>query len=158
MDAANCDSLYLEIQSEIESIVNCPIQSAIAIFLASLCDCNSVLITLVGKDTSEKHKSVSIDALKRYNIQRSTYESIPDVVKQCALPAILSFDGTLIRCGLCGVLRHVLHLVERKQPDQHRKKLLVRVIYFSSGFCSPIWYRLSPQRISPKVFNLLKNC
>ena len=32
------------------------------------------------------------------------------------------------------------------------------VIYFSSGFCSPIWYRLSPQRLSPKVFNLLMNC
>ena len=25
------------------------------------------------------------------------------------------------------------------------------VIYFSSGFCSPIWYRFYPQRLSPKV-------
>ena len=37
-------------------------------------------------------------------------------------------------------------------------KPTVVVIYFSSGFCSPIWYRLCPQRLSPKVFNLLMNC
>ena len=125
MDTSNYDTLYLEICSESESMVNCPIQSGIAIFLASLCDCNSVLITLVGKDNSEKHVSMPIDALKSYDILRSSHQNIPEVVQQCTLPAVLSSDGSLIRCGLCGVLRHMLHLAERKQPDPQRKKLLV---------------------------------
>ena len=49
------------------------------------------------------------------------------------------------------------------RPNRNRLKLITAkfdadpricpfcVIYFSSGFCSPIWYRFYPQRLSPKV-------
>ena len=125
MDLNNLERLYLELHSENESTLNCGVQSLITIFLAAYCDSSSILITLVRRETSAKHISLQSNALNRYSVLRSSYENIPEVVQQCTLPAILSADGNLVRSGLCGVLRHIIHLADRKESKLLHRKLLV---------------------------------
>ena len=125
MDAMNYDRLFVEIQNDDGLAVKCPVQSLCVAFLAAYCDSNSVEIILVSKETTKKLPSTHLNALKGYKVYRSSYQSIPEVVQQCTLPAILSTDGCSVRSGLCGIMRHMVHLAQRKKSELLHEKLLV---------------------------------
>ena len=125
MDAMNCDRLFVEIENEDGLSVKCPVQSLSVAFLAAYCESDSVEIILVRKETTKKLPSIHLNAFKGYEVYRSSYQSIPEVVQQCTLPAILSTDGCSVRSGLCGIMRHMVHLAQKKKPELLHEKLLV---------------------------------
>ena len=126
MERSGQDTLYLEVNSESGQTVKCPIQSLTAAFVTAYCKTSSVAVTLVQRegilvDVTSVPKTVFDSCC----VQQLEYNSAPDTVRQCCLPAVLSADGAQVRSGLCGVLRHLVHLSEGRPIGKYHGKLLV---------------------------------
>ena len=105
VDTSYCDQTdrrFVEIQNDDKLAVKSRVQSLTVAFLEAYCDSNSVEIILVRKETTEKLPSIQRKALKGYQVNRWSYQNIPEVVQECTLPTILSTDGCSVRSGLCG--------------------------------------------------------
>ncbi len=126
------EKLFIEVEErndEAKATLNFPVNSLITSFVVAYCDCVNLPVVLAeraGTGISNKQFSFPAAALNKCRVSRCHYASVPRSVKQCCLPAIMSSDGTLVRSGLCGVLRRIVQIAIDKETNSQLEKLLVR--------------------------------
>lgn len=110
-------SLYLEVCFQNEE-PRLPLHTSIVLFLLSYCECKFFKVYLVFKkpSSSESLRSQLPEHLDSSDVQS---EALPQLVRDCRLPAVLDETGQLCRAGLAVVLRHIINKTIEADPSRN---------------------------------------
>ncbi|XP_075837417.1 glutathione S-transferase C-terminal domain-containing protein [Microtus pennsylvanicus] len=151
------ESLYLEYSHQTEGCIF-PLHTSVALFLLSYCDCKVFTICLVlseeNADTSLLREVLSQDL----DIQVISRQSLPPIVQNCCLPAVVEQPDVFCRAGLAVVLRHIIQKSYEAEPS--RKEILELLGFKKTCLkaCAEVsqWTRLCELTIPLAVENFLQ--
>lgn len=152
MKMATKDTLYISSENAWNSIES--LQSQVALFVLKFCNSSSFKLIVVHPNVEEEGDLTSdlasgvgslsinieitkqgrnnqISQLHNFELKSSEFEralrrNLPEIVKNCPLPAILDSSGQLYMCGLSTVLRRIVSLTSQEQCRETLLSLLVR--------------------------------
>ncbi|XP_026026994.1 glutathione S-transferase C-terminal domain-containing protein [Astatotilapia calliptera] len=150
-------SLYLEVCFQNEE-PRLPLHTSIVLFLLSYCECKFFKVYLVFKkpSSSESLRSQLPEHLDSSDVQS---EALPQLVRDCRLPAVLDETGQLCRAGLAVVLRHIINKTIEADPSRNDVLALLGFKKTCLKACAEVsrWTRLCEIEIPSAVEEHLQN-
>uniref|UniRef100_A0A669F4B6 Glutathione S-transferase C-terminal domain-containing protein n=1 Tax=Oreochromis niloticus TaxID=8128 RepID=A0A669F4B6_ORENI len=150
-------SLYLDVCCQNEE-PRLPLHTSIVLFLLSYCECKFFKVYLVFKkpSSSESLRSQLPEHLDSSDVQS---EALPQLVRDCRLPAVLDETGQLCRAGLAVVLRHIINKTIEADPSRNDVLALLGFKKTCLKACAEVsrWTRLCEIEIPSAVEEHLQN-
>ncbi|TRY65926.1 hypothetical protein DNTS_012337 [Danionella cerebrum] len=154
---ANKESLYLEVSS-VNGAVSLPLHSSIVLFLLSYTDCSSFQVWLVSDQSGVLACLADLMPVS-FSVSEVKTDEMPDLVRQCRLPAALEPDSCFCRAGLAVILRHVIQRACQLMPGHREVASLLGFKNTCLKACAEVsqWTRLCELDIPSAVEKHLQN-
>ncbi|GFO11567.1 glutathione s-transferase c-terminal domain-containing protein [Plakobranchus ocellatus] len=141
--------IYLRgIKSATSSHVICPLSSSCILFFLRYCqtqnfELNFLKTTGLNEGDEAACCEVSLLLYKDISVTFLGWDEAPEVVKNVCLPSFHEPEMSLVRAGLCVVLRHIIKSAHAEAPEKH----LIDLLGFRQGsmrMCSEVseWTKL----------------
>ncbi|GFR66451.1 glutathione S-transferase C-terminal domain-containing protein [Elysia marginata] len=148
------EKIYLRgCRANAEDVVFCPLPSSCILFFLRYCQTHQFEVVFISDVDQDKSCSkVSLSSLHDISVSFSTLEDAPAVVKNVCLPSVHQSELSLVRAGLCVVLRHIIKTADREAPQ----KRLIDLLGFRQGsmrMCSEVsgWTKLCEVELPDSV-------
>lgn len=116
--------IYLSGGKTNQGTLNLPLNSCAVIFTIKYCQLNNVTLHFVSKSKSDNLISLQSKVVNELNVYYLIPNKVPDSVRMCTLPVMVSGEGNLIRSGLCSVLRQIICIAHNCYPSESYNDLL----------------------------------
>ncbi|KAK6172982.1 hypothetical protein SNE40_016526 [Patella caerulea] len=139
--------------------IKMPLVSSAVLFVTRYCQADHFNVYLVK--TSEEEENDNVITVNSAIIKDLRYEfikenDVPCLVKNCILPVTVDERTSIIRCGLCGTVRHIVQSSHTKNPGENFKDLLG----FRQGslrMCAEVsgWTKLCEIELPSSIYQLI---
>lgn len=109
-------SLFLEV-CNISGAAVLPLHSSITLFLLSYTECESFQVYLVS-DQPGSVEALADSLPKKLAVSEVKRAETPALVAACRLPVVVEPNGCFCRAGLAVVLRHIIQMTCRLEPQR----------------------------------------
>ena len=117
--------IYLNGEKTYQGTLNLPLNSCAVIFIIKYCQLNSVKIHIIQNCTSENSVNLQNKIVDDLNVYYLVPNMVPDSVRVCTLPVMVTGEGNMIRSGLCSVIRQIVYIAHDCHPNENYNDLLV---------------------------------
>ncbi|RUS71418.1 hypothetical protein EGW08_020822 [Elysia chlorotica] len=137
----------------------CPLPSSCILFFVQYCQSQQFeVVFITDGDPGTSYSEISMSSLKDISVRFLSWEDVDAVVKNVCLPAVHQAELSLVRAGLCVVLRHIIKIADVECPA----KKLIDLLGFRQGsmrMCSEVsgWTKLCEVDLSDSVSILIQS-
>ncbi|XP_060782454.1 glutathione S-transferase C-terminal domain-containing protein isoform X2 [Neoarius graeffei] len=150
-------SLFLEV-CNISGAAVLPLHSSITLFLLSYTECESFQVYLVS-DQPGSVEALAGSLPKKLAVSEVKRAETPALVAACRLPVVVEPNGCFCRAGLAVVLRHIIQMTCRLEPQRRDVASLLGFKNTCLKACAEVsrWTRLCELDIPSAVEDHLRN-
>ncbi|CAL1532458.1 unnamed protein product [Lymnaea stagnalis] len=151
--------LYLEgLLSGDGTLLHCSLSSSTIIFMLRYCQTNNFELIFISENRVRNCCSLNLKLLEDLDVIFSSLSEVPSLVRNVLMPAIYQPELSLIRSGLCVLLRHIIKFSDTASPHLH----LIDLLGFREGsmkMCSEIsgWTKLCEVELLESIAELIEN-
>ncbi|KAK7097418.1 glutathione S-transferase C-terminal domain-containing protein-like isoform X2 [Littorina saxatilis] len=157
-------TLYLEGRlSSDGDCIELPLSSCALLLVTNYAGPSSFHLVFVKPDklnleASSKYVSISKTGLASTGYEFTNTASLPELITNVVLPAVLDSAANMVRSGLCVIIRHVIKVAHSAAPDQG----LIDLLGFRQGslrMCAEVsgWTKLCEVELPNSVTQLVHN-
>ncbi|XP_055893132.1 glutathione S-transferase C-terminal domain-containing protein-like [Biomphalaria glabrata] len=140
------------------STLHCSLSSTVIIFLIRYCQTHQFELVFVTDRNSSNCCSLKLKCLTDLKIQFSPWSDVPSLVQNVQLPSLYQPHMSLVRSGLCVLLRHIVQEADKTFPELK----LIDVLGFREGsmkMCAEVsgWTKLCEVDLAQSILELINS-
>lgn len=139
--------------------VLCPLPSSCILFFLKYCQTQQFEVVFIHDDHLNPCWScVSLAPFPNSSVTFMTFEDVPAALKSVCLPSVHQAELSLVRAGLCIVLRHIIKTADIEAPE----KKLIDLLGFKQGsmrMCSEVsgWTKLCEVDLPGSIASIIQS-